>query len=134
MAGWLELERADIRWYPVDREHRPAFQPQPGTKTTFRSITVDGEEIEFSEGFTNLHTRVYEEVLAGRGFGIEEARPSIELTAALRQRRVTVAAIQSGDTPSRSVMSMSQSSFTIVLSSMTAARSARAPRSGTSLT
>ena len=65
------------------RPKRPTCrsQPQPGVKTTFRSITVDGEEIEFSEGFTDLHTRVYEEVLAGRGFGIDDARPSIELTA-----------------------------------------------------
>jgi UDP-N-acetyl-2-amino-2-deoxyglucuronate dehydrogenase len=61
-------------------------------KTTFRSITVDGQEIEFSEGFTDLHTRVYEEVLAGRGFGIDEARPSIELTSAIRQTAVAAAA------------------------------------------
>jgi UDP-N-acetyl-2-amino-2-deoxyglucuronate dehydrogenase len=62
--------------------------PQPGVKTTFRSITVDGEEIEFSEGFTDLHTRVYEEVLAGRGFGIADARPSVELTSRIRQAEV----------------------------------------------
>jgi len=58
-------------------------------KTTFRSITVDGREIEFSEGFTDLHTRVYEEMLAGRGFGIEDSRPSIELTHRIRQTPVT---------------------------------------------
>ena len=45
---------------------------------------MDGEEVEFSEGFTDLHTRVYEEVLAGRGFGIADARPSVELTAQIR--------------------------------------------------
>jgi len=54
-------------------------------KTTFRSITVDGEEVEFSDGFGDLHTRVYEEVLAGRGFGIADARPSVELTSQIRQ-------------------------------------------------
>jgi len=68
------------------------FEPQPGVKTTFRSITVDGQEIEFSEGFTDLHTRVYEEVLAGRGFGIDAARPSIELTSTIRQQPVSLSA------------------------------------------
>jgi UDP-N-acetyl-2-amino-2-deoxyglucuronate dehydrogenase len=58
-------------------------------KTTFRSITVDGREIEFSEGFTDLHTRVYQEVLAGRGFGIDDSRPSIELTHHIRQTPLT---------------------------------------------
>ena len=61
-------------------------------KTTFRSITVDGEELEFSEGFTDLHTRVYEEVLAGRGFGIADARPSIELSHRIRHAPITDAA------------------------------------------
>ena len=61
----------------------------PGSKTTFRSITVDGEQLEFSEGFTDLHTRVYEEVLAGRGFGIADARPSIELSHRIRHAPMT---------------------------------------------
>ena len=75
-------QRADVHVVPVDRSARPAVRAAArAAKTTFRSITVDGEELEFSEGFTDLHTRVYEEVLAGRGFGIDEARPSIELTA-----------------------------------------------------
>ena len=55
---------------PICRSRR-----SPASKTTFRSITVDGEEVEFSEGFADLHTRVYEEMLAGRGFGIADARP-----------------------------------------------------------
>jgi UDP-N-acetyl-2-amino-2-deoxyglucuronate dehydrogenase len=53
-------------------------------RTTFRSITVDGEEIEFTEGFTDLHTRVYEQTLAGHGHGISDARPSIELVHRIR--------------------------------------------------
>ena len=92
MGGWIALERAEVRWFlSADAADLP-FEPQPGVKTTFRSITVDGREIEFSEGFTDLHTRVYQEVLAGRGFGIDQARPSIELTAAIRHTDVSPAA------------------------------------------
>lgn len=87
-GGVLELDRADVQWFlSTDTSDLP-FAPQPGTKTTFRSITVDGEEMEFSEGFTDLHTRVYEEILAGRGFGIADARPSVELTSQIRQAAV----------------------------------------------
>ena len=84
MAGFLELERARVRWFlSVDPSDLP-FRAEPGTHTTYRSITIDGEEIEFTEGFTDLHTRVYEETFAGRGFGIDEARPSVELAYRLR--------------------------------------------------
>ncbi len=84
MSGFVELERARVRWFlSVDSQDLP-FPAKVGGKTTFRSITVDGKEIEFSEGFTDLHTRVYQETLAGRGFGIADARPSIELTYAIR--------------------------------------------------
>lgn len=84
MSGFIELEHARVRWFlSVDSRDLPA-QAKAAGKTTFRSITVDGKEIEFSEGFTDLHTRVYEETLAGRGFGIADARPSIELTHAIR--------------------------------------------------
>ena len=83
-AGQLELAHADVQWYLSTESSDLPFEPQPGVKTTYRSITVDGEEVEFSEGFTDLHTRVYEEVLAGRGFGIADARPSVELTAQIR--------------------------------------------------
>lgn len=84
MGGFLGLERANVRWFlSVERDDLP-FAAEPGKKTTFRSITVDGQEIEFSEGFTDLHTRVYEEILAGRGHGIEVARPSVELAHKLR--------------------------------------------------
>ena len=87
-GGTLELEHADVQWFlSTDIADLP-FAPQPGVKATFRSITVDGDEIEFSEGFTDLHTRVYEEILAGRGFGIADARPSVELTSRIRQAPV----------------------------------------------
>jgi len=84
MSGFIELENARVKWFlSVDKNDLPALA-KAGGKTTYRSITVDGKEIEFSEGFTDLHTRVYEETLAGRGFGIKDARPSIQLTHAIR--------------------------------------------------
>jgi UDP-N-acetyl-2-amino-2-deoxyglucuronate dehydrogenase len=83
-AGFLECARADVSWFlSVDANDLP--EGVKGKKTTFRSITVDGEEVEFSEGFTDLHTRSYQEILAGRGFGIEEVRPSIEIVSTFRQ-------------------------------------------------
>lgn len=89
MAGALELERASVLWFlSVDWDDIPAAYRQNG-KYAFRSITVDGEEVEFSEGFGDLHTRVYENVLAGHGFGIADARPSIELVYTVRTSDVT---------------------------------------------
>ncbi len=89
MAGFVELERARVKWFlSVDRNDLPEAA-RAAAKTTFRSITVDGTEVEFSEGFTDLHTRVYAETLAGRGFGIEVARPSIELVHSLRNTPTT---------------------------------------------
>ena len=91
-AGTMTLKNADVEWYLSAEAADLPFTPQPGSKTTFRAITVDGQQLEFSEGFTDLHTRVYEEVLAGRGFGIAEARPSIELSHRIRQEPITGAA------------------------------------------
>lgn len=91
-AGTLGLANADVTWYLSAESADLPFTPEPGKRTTFRSITVDGEQLEFSEGFTDLHTRVYEEVLAGRGFGVGEARQSIELSHRIRQTPVTGAA------------------------------------------
>src|SRR5439155_507361 len=87
-AGVLDLERADVRWFLSTAHADLPFPMEPGVKATFRSITVDGEDVEFSEGFGNLHTRVYQDVLAGRGFGIADARPSVELTSRIRQAAV----------------------------------------------
>ncbi|MEO8678939.1 MAG: Gfo/Idh/MocA family oxidoreductase [Vicinamibacterales bacterium] len=92
MSGWVGLERADVSWFLSAEASDLPFEPQPGIKTTFRSIAVDGQEVEFSEGFTDLHTRVYEEMLAGRGFGIDDARPSIALTSMIRQSPVVAGA------------------------------------------
>jgi UDP-N-acetyl-2-amino-2-deoxyglucuronate dehydrogenase len=91
-AGSLVLANADVRWYLSAESVDLPFPPEPGKRTTFRSITVDGEQLEFSEGFTDLHTRVYEEILQGRGFGVADARPSIELTHRIRHTAVSGAA------------------------------------------
>ncbi|MEP1581945.1 MAG: Gfo/Idh/MocA family oxidoreductase, partial [Marinobacter sp.] len=83
-AGYLEYERARVRWFlSVDSKHVPEYALAEGQRT-YRSITVDGEEIEFSGGFADLHNRSYEEILAGRGFGLEENRVAIETVAAIR--------------------------------------------------
>jgi len=88
MAGFLALEKADVRWFlSVDKGDLPDVAVQQA-KNTYRSITIDGDEFEFSEGFAGLHTVVYREILAGRGFGIEDARPSIELVHELRESPV----------------------------------------------
>lgn len=86
-AGFLEFANADVSWFlSVDRNDLPAGERD--AKTAFRSITVDGEEVEFSEGFTDLHTRSYEEIMAGRGFGIDEVRASIDIVSTFRKAPV----------------------------------------------
>jgi len=88
MGGFLELPNADVEWYlSLEPEDIPGNADE--SQRTYRSISVDGEEIEFSGGFTDLHTRVYEETLAGNGFGIDDARPSIELVHKLRTMDLT---------------------------------------------
>lgn len=83
-AGVLDLERARVRWFlSVNAEHLPEAQRAKGQRT-FRSITVDGAELEFSDGFTDLHTVSYREILAGRGYGLRDAKPSIEMVQAIR--------------------------------------------------
>lgn len=91
-SGVLELARARVRWsLSTDIRDLP-FTPQVGGKTTFRSIRVDGSEVEFSEGFVDLHTKVYQHVLGGGGFGIDDARPAIALAHRIRTDRVQPAA------------------------------------------
>lgn len=83
-AGLLELARARVRWFlSVNPEFLPEEAAEKGQRT-YRSIRVEDEEIEFSGGFTDLHTRSYEEILAGKGFGLDEARASIEIVHHIR--------------------------------------------------
>ncbi len=83
-AGYLELERARVRWFlSLDYNDIPLNVKQNGQRT-YRSITIDGEEIEFSGGFTDLHTVTYQEILKGNGFGLMDAKPSIEMVYNIR--------------------------------------------------
>lgn len=84
VAGALDLAAAEVSWFlSVDAADLP-FPLQPGSRTSHRSIQVDGQEIEFTEGLADLHTRVYESTLGGCGTTIEDARPSIELAYRIR--------------------------------------------------
>jgi UDP-N-acetyl-2-amino-2-deoxyglucuronate dehydrogenase len=88
MAGVIELEWARVRWFlSVDKADLPAGYLEQG-KSAFRSLTLDGEELEFSDGFTDLHTKVYKDVLEGRGFSLAEAKPAIELVHTIRHSEV----------------------------------------------
>jgi UDP-N-acetyl-2-amino-2-deoxyglucuronate dehydrogenase len=83
-AGYLQLERARVRWFlSIDYNDVPSVVKEKGQRT-FRSITVDGEEMEFSGGFTDLHTVSYQEILAGRGYGVDAARKSIQTVYDIR--------------------------------------------------
>lgn len=83
-AGYLEYAHARVRWFlSIDVSDVPDAERAQG-KRTFRAISVNGENVEFSDGFTALHTRSYEEILAGRGFGLEENRVAIETVSAIR--------------------------------------------------
>jgi UDP-N-acetyl-2-amino-2-deoxyglucuronate dehydrogenase len=82
-AGYIEYERARVRWFlSINARDLPAGLPMG--KRTYRSITVDGAELEFSEGFADLHIASYREILAGRGYGLDAVRPSIETVAHIR--------------------------------------------------
>ena len=79
-GGTLELERARVRWFlSIDAADLP-----DGVTSTHRSMIVDGHEVEFTDGFSDLHTRVYSETLAGRGFSIADARPAVDLVHQIR--------------------------------------------------
>jgi UDP-N-acetyl-2-amino-2-deoxyglucuronate dehydrogenase len=83
-AGTLRFDNATVRWFlSVDAKRLPDAAKAAGQRT-YRSIRIDGDEVEFSEGFTDLHTASYADILNGGGFGIEDARPSIALVHAIR--------------------------------------------------
>lgn len=86
-SGFLTLERARVRWFlSINAAYLPPQAVVAG-KRTYRSLTIGGEEFEFSEGFGELHTASYAEILAGRGFGLDEVRPSIDIVHQIRNAR-----------------------------------------------
>jgi UDP-N-acetyl-2-amino-2-deoxyglucuronate dehydrogenase len=87
-SGTIELEHARVKWFlSVDGNDLPEDYIKSG-KTAFRSITINGEELEFSGGFTDLHNRVYQDILDGKGYGIEDARSAIEFVHKLKSAEV----------------------------------------------
>ena len=83
-CGFLRYERANVRWFlSIDANHLPDNAVQ-GEKLTYRSIDIEGEELEFSGGFTDLHTQSYQRILAGQGYGVEDNRAAIETVAKMR--------------------------------------------------
>ena len=86
-GGFLHLERARVRWFlSINSDTLPKEIAETGQRT-FRSITVDGEEIEFSGGFTDLHTLSYKDILAGGGFGVNESRQAISIVHSIRNKK-----------------------------------------------
>jgi UDP-N-acetyl-2-amino-2-deoxyglucuronate dehydrogenase len=87
-AGYLELGQARVTWMlSIDFNQIPQDVKAAG-KRTFRSLTMEGEQIEFSDGFTDLHTRSYEEI-KGNGFGLTNTRASIELVYSIRNQKIS---------------------------------------------
>ena len=86
-CGYLEYENATVPWFlSIDVNDLP--ESVKGRQSTYRSITVDGQEIEFSQGFTDLHTVSYQEILAGRGYGIEDARHCVETVSHIQKGQI----------------------------------------------
>lgn len=83
-AGYLEFQNARVRWFlSINSAYLPEEVKEKG-QTTFRSITINGEELEFSGGFTDLHTMVYKDILSGKGYGLDAARTAIEIVHDIR--------------------------------------------------
>ncbi len=87
-SGFLELENANVRWFLSTNSEDLPQSAISNNLSTFRSITIDGEEIEFSGGFTDLHTLVYKDILNGGGYGIEDARPSVQTAWDIRHSKI----------------------------------------------
>ncbi|MCB9248549.1 MAG: Gfo/Idh/MocA family oxidoreductase [Ignavibacteriales bacterium] len=89
IGGFLELQNANVKWFlSIDKNDLPENVKQKN-QPTYRSIKIDGEEIEFTGGFTDLHTTVYQEIIDGKGFGINDARNSIETVYKIRNSEIT---------------------------------------------
>ncbi|MBD3652402.1 Gfo/Idh/MocA family oxidoreductase [Kangiella sp.] len=88
-SGYLEYERARVKWFlSIDAKNLPENAVQ-GEKLTYRSINIEGEELEFSGGFTDLHTQSYQRILAGKGYGVEDNRTAIKTVEVIRDAAIT---------------------------------------------
>jgi UDP-N-acetyl-2-amino-2-deoxyglucuronate dehydrogenase len=87
-AGYLEFEKARVRWFLSIDENSLPIEIKEKQQKTFRSITIDNQELEFSNGFTELHTDSYKEILLGKGFGLGEVKPSIEIVHDIRNLEI----------------------------------------------
>ena len=86
-AGYLEYERARVRWFlSIDADDLPT--EVQGKKNTYRNIKINGEQLDFSGGFTDLHTTSYDEILAGRGYGLGDVRHCIETVDVIRTAQI----------------------------------------------
>jgi len=86
-AGFIMLEKARVRWFlSINSQFIPQEVKEKG-QTTYRSITINNKEIEFSGGFTDLHTKSYEKIIAGQGFGLYDAKPSIDTVYSIRNAK-----------------------------------------------
>lgn len=85
ISGMLDLEKAQVKWFlSIDRNDIPVRSASDKRIASFRSLKIDGKEIEFSEGFTDLHTESYRQILAGKGFGIEDCSQSVKIAHDIR--------------------------------------------------
>jgi UDP-N-acetyl-2-amino-2-deoxyglucuronate dehydrogenase len=88
-SGYLEFNNARVRWFLSINEHDLPVHIKEKEQRTYRSISIDNEELEFSSGFTDLHTKSYEHILKGKGFGMEEAQKSIQIVHDIRNTSIT---------------------------------------------
>ncbi len=88
-SGFMQLAHARVRWFlSIDRNDLPDDIRAAG-KTTYRSITLNGTELEFSDGFTDLHTESYHNILNGKGFGLDDARQSVQIVETIRNKALS---------------------------------------------
>lgn len=86
VSGFLELKNARVKWILSTDSKKLPIQAIQQNKRTYRSIKIDGEELEFSGGFTDLHNQVYQDILDGNGYGLEDARAAIEIVSRIRNK------------------------------------------------
>ena len=87
-SGFLEFKKARVRWFLSIDENDLPEKIKKSSQRTFRSISIDNEELEFSTGFTELHTKSYKEILQGNGFGLEDASASINIVHDIRNKTI----------------------------------------------